>query len=58
MKKTRQPTIQEIKTKKMQTDLLTAQQLAANLYEQNATKDQAIKDLQQTVAALYEGSVK
>lgn len=58
MKKNRQPTIQEIKTKKMQTDLLTAQQLAANLYEQNATKDQEIKDLQQTVAALYEGSVK
>ena len=55
---TRPVTLAEIRMSKSQKDLLAAQELAAHLYEQNASKDAAIADLQSAVAALYEGSVK
>ena len=49
-------TIHELKTEKLHNDLLSTQQMCSDLYEQSAQKDQTILDLQQTIAALYEGS--
>lgn len=55
MKKERKPTIQEKKTKKLQTQLTQTQTMAADLYEQNVQKDQTITTLQSAIATLYEG---
>ena len=56
MRKERKPTVQEMKTKKLQTQLVTTQSMAADLYEQNAKKDEMIIGLQSMVSTLYEGS--
>lgn len=55
MKSSRRPTIQEQKTKKLQSQLVSTQAMAADLYEQNAKKDEMIIGLQSMVSTLYEG---
>ena len=55
MIKERKPTLQEMKTKKLQEQLTRAQTMTADLYEQNIQKDATITTLQSAIATLYEG---
>jgi len=51
----RKLTLREQQLKQAQSDLLDAQTMTADLYEQNTAKDQQILDLQTMVANLSEG---
>jgi|GEM_PF-4184016 len=54
----RKPTLQQQALTKAQSDLLDAQTMAANLYEQNQTLNSSLLDTQTMVANLVENGGK